>query len=103
MYLLIAKTDKTLAKKTSQEIIDKIKSLHYHKEDYKIYVSSGSNDYMGPQTKNQAETLALHYHYFDRHNLSYHQWQGRHHDFRQSYPYLYYGIRSFYWCTCFHE
>ena len=103
MYLLIAKTDKTLAKKTSQEIIDKIKSLHYHKEDYKIYVSSGSNDYMGPQTKNQAKTLALHYHYFDRHNLSYHQWQGRHHDFRQSYSYLYYGIRSFYWCACFHE
>lgn len=48
MYLLIAKTDKTLAKKTSQKIIDKIKSLHYRKEDYKIYVSSESNDYMGP-------------------------------------------------------
>ena len=64
-------------------MIDKIKSLHYRKEDYKIYVSSESNDYMGPQTKNQAETLALHYHYFDRHNLSYHQRQGRHHGFRR--------------------
>ena len=103
MYLLIAKTDKTLAKKQVRKLLIKLRVFiitrkiiryMYHQEEMIIW---------DHRQKNQAETLALHYHYFDRHNLSYHQWQGRHHGFRQSYPYLYYGIRSFYWCACFHE
>ncbi len=90
MYLEISKIDLEKEENTNKDLIKSAQKNN----DFKIYVASGSKDYMAAQTKHQVESL-LKNKAFNKDNLSYHETKGNKHSYKQSYYYIIDGLKSF--------